>query len=442
MKTARLRKLALKRRPAARPMGLGRRLTVYVGFVTFVILCLSTVALIAEVPFVEEKLISESLYYELNAVIPKNGVERPIMPNNPEHRLYTDNPVHQANGAWAIPKRYAALDVGYSEQEGTRSYFVYKLQRDGHNYIIESDQTEFEETESELRRIAIAISSTVFIFVLIATYFITRRLLKPVHKLAQAVRRSATAGSYRPLGVRVTDDEIGYLAATCDKAFYHIYELLARERFFSADLSHELRTHLSVISTSAELMYDNANASQRQSLDRILKACGDTLRLLRVLLALARNDTRDSADELMFTVNEAAERTLEDYETIAAEKGLSLKIVKDEVADAVCEDRFNGSLLLTVMTNLVRNAVSYTKRGGVTIVLMADGFAVKDTGPGIPEKELRAIFEPFYRGSNAVGVHGSGVGLSLANRICQEKRWKLGATSALGQGSTFTLTFH
>lgn len=440
MKTARLRKLALKRRGAARPMGLGRRLTIYVGFVTFVILTLSTVALIAEVPFVEEKLISESLYYELNAVIPKNGVERPIMPNNPEHRLYTDNPVHQANGAWAIPKRYADLDVGYSEHEGDRSYFVYKLWRDGYNYIIESDQTEFEETESELRRIAVAISFTVFIFVLLATYFITKRLLKPVHELAQAVRRSAAAGSYRPLGVRVTDDEIGYLAATCDKAFYHIYELLARERFFSADLSHELRTHLSVISTSAELLYGDANAEQRRHLDRIFKSCGDTLRLLRVLLALARNDTRDSADELLLTVKEAAEQALEDYESAAADRGLSLKIVKDE--GPVCNERFNGSLLLTVMTNLVRNAVSYTKRGGVTIVLMADGFAVRDTGPGIPEKELRAIFEPFYRGSNAVGVHGSGVGLSLANRICQEKRWKLGATSARGQGSTFTLTFH
>ena len=76
--------------------------------------------------------------------------------------------------------------------------------------------------------------------------------------------------------------------------------------------------------------------------------------------------------------------------------------------------------------NLVKNAVSYTAEGSVAIIETAEGFEVKDTGPGLSPDEIPHIFDAGMRGSSATG-DGAGLGLSIAMRICRRLGWQIQA---------------
>ncbi|MFO7705863.1 MAG: sensor histidine kinase, partial [Halopseudomonas sp.] len=83
-----------------------------------------------------------------------------------------------------------------------------------------------------------------------------------------------------------------------------------------------------------------------------------------------------------------------------------------------------------------RNALHYTERGEVRLLLSAGGFRVEDSGPGVPSDQQTNIFEPFVRGSEARG-EGLGLGLSLVKRICAHQGWQVRMHSLSPAGSCF-----
>lgn len=313
---------------------------------------------------------------------------------------------------------------------------MYKILKGGRTYIIASEQSAFEDTEREIIRTAAGTAVLLLMLTLGVAWWLSGAVLSPVRRLADSVRRSSAAGHYEPLELIESQDEIGYLSAVCDRSIRHIYELLQRERFFSSDLSHELRTHLTVISTTAELIDAAAqNADEAQAARRILNACSAETRLLRVLLALARGDGIESADDEKITVAEAAARICAEQAEAASARGLELRTVTE---GEPCQTKENASLIETVMSNLVRNAVRYTKKGGITIALIPDGFEVWDSGEGIAAEDLGKIFKPYWQGQNG-SPEGHGIGLSLVKRICERRHWMLTASSTPGKGSVFAV---
>jgi len=88
------------------------------------------------------------------------------------------------------------------------------------------------------------------------------------------------------------------------------------------------------------------------------------------------------------------------------------------------QGRYPPAFLATVITNLLRNALHYSERGTVRLVLQNGGFRVEDEGIGIPVSQREAIFQPFVRGQNARG-EGLGLGLSLVKRICARQGWEI-----------------
>ena len=80
-------------------------------------------------------------------------------------------------------------------------------------------------------------------------------------------------------------------------------------------------------------------------------------------------------------------------------------------------------LLGTVANNLIKNAVTYTDHGSVTVRELSDGFEVIDTGPGLGDKLREKLFTPFSRGASE--KPGSGLGLSIAKRICNQCGWQV-----------------
>jgi signal transduction histidine kinase len=93
-----------------------------------------------------------------------------------------------------------------------------------------------------------------------------------------------------------------------------------------------------------------------------------------------------------------------------------------------------------VVSNLLRNACSYTDEGRIDVILEQDRLTVRDTGIGMSEDSTARAFEPFYRADPA-RPQGTGLGLSIVRRLCDRFGWKVELESELGTGTSVTIRF-
>lgn len=257
----------------------------------------------------------------------------------------------------------------------------------------------------------------------IAAWRAVVRGLWPVSEMAARIEGIDAAA----LEVRVPEGEVpaelAPIARRLNDLLDRLQSAFQRERRFTADVAHELRTPLSILQTSLELALrtDRPASEYRRTLADALETTQQTAVLVENLLMLARLD----ADGVRVSDEEVVLRSLVEscwapYATTAREGGLELR---NEVRErqVVLADR--GKLRL-IVSNLLSNAAEYTEEGGWIRVTSdpASGviLAVSDSGPPIPEDARRRLFRRFWRGDEArsdAGVH-CGIGLSLVRSLC------------------------
>jgi signal transduction histidine kinase len=235
------------------------------------------------------------------------------------------------------------------------------------------------------------------------------------------------------------------------KAMVPIKQAFSRQREFVADASHELRTPLSIIQTSVEaVQIDNdqkLSPFSTQVLDDLKNEVRRMTRLVNDLLTLARADAgATNIIKEKFDLIAVAEPLIRSVQPLAAMKGLTLAMSGDEPLP-IMADRERISQLLLI---LVDNAIKYTPDGGKVEVSLkrtatpkaAVTIAVHDTGEGIPEKDLKLIFERFYRIDKARSREegGTGLGLSIAKWIVDVHGGKIKVESTPGKGSSFIVS--
>lgn len=334
--------------------------------------------------------------------------------------LYGDGP-----GLGPIPTRYSEFGYGFNEVPESPAVFLYKGVWRGGDLLLVRDQQGFEATERDMWFQAWASVVVVLLLSIALGYALSRLVMRPVERLSREVRLAARAidtVGYRPIApALMTDDEIGELAETCDRAFKRLNDALTREKAFTGDVSHELRTPLTVIQSSAELLaMTTLDERQRRQTDRILHYTERMKELLALFLYFARNGAAGKLSAGTDTVKGLLESVADAWQKPASEKGVSL-LLRHE---ATCPGSFSPVFLGTVINNLVKNAVLYVPAGGhVILTELADGFMVSDDGPGIPAAERSKIFEAFTRGSTATG-EGEGLGLSIVARVCARLGWR------------------
>jgi signal transduction histidine kinase len=218
---------------------------------------------------------------------------------------------------------------------------------------------------------------------------------------------------------------------------------------FLAVMSHELRTPLNAIGGYAELMElgirGPVSAEQRSDLARIQASQRHLLGLINDVLNYARVE----AGSVRYAVTDVDLReAVASAEALVAPqaraKGLTLSTVP---CPAGLTARADDEKLRQVLVNLLSNAVKFTDPGGcVELAAEADGEVVRvhvrDTGLGIPTDKLKAIFEPFVqvRSDLTRTAEGTGLGLAISRDLARGMGGDLTVESALGKGSTFTLT--
>jgi two-component system phosphate regulon sensor histidine kinase PhoR len=218
---------------------------------------------------------------------------------------------------------------------------------------------------------------------------------------------------------------------------------------FVANVSHELKTPLSIIKACVETLLDSAMDDphhRRQFLEQ-LDAQSNRLHLLILdLLSLARIESGNELFDVQpLLISEIVEACLERHHPRVETKQQVLAVVPPDDGEplTVLADE---EALEQILDNLLDNAVKYTAEGGrVSIRWRREGeqvcLEVSDTGIGIPESDLPRIFERFYRVDKARSreLGGTGLGLSIVKHLAQAMHGSVRAASRLGQGTTFTV---
>lgn len=285
------------------------------------------------------------------------------------------------------------------------------------------------------------------VLVLIATllgYWLSGKSLAPVNRIISTAQEIGVENLSRRLDVPRPHDELRRLIETLNAMLGRIEASFRRVTQFTADASHDLRTPLALIRTTAELALRRNRSEEvyREALGRILETSVETSGLLENLLTLARGDAGAAGLEmhpldLVSHVRKAQERGA----LLAAMKSLSFTSQLPELTVMVRADAIAIDRLLLI---LVDNAVKYTPAGGrCEIVLTASGkeahICVKDTGIGIEASELESIFERFHRADKVRSrvTRGAGLGLAIARWIANVHGGSITAESTAGMGSTF-----
>lgn len=214
---------------------------------------------------------------------------------------------------------------------------------------------------------------------------------------------------------------------------------------FLANVSHELRTPIFTIQGFIETLLNGAINDPKVNLQFLQKANQHTINLSNLLNDLIDISMIESGEMRMsfryFRVKDFLTQIFQELKPLAELKKIELKLnfIKDELLLFGDKDK-----LKQVMINLIQNAIKYTEKGSVEILLEEESkFAtiiVRDTGIGIPEKDLDRIFERFYRVDKARSrsVGGTGLGLAIAKHIVEAHNSQIYVKSEPNMGSEFS----
>lgn len=275
-------------------------------------------------------------------------------------------------------------------------------------------------------------------------YLLAGRALRPVAAITDLAARIGGRDLHARLDLDLPDDELGRLARTFDRMLARIEDTFERQRRFTGDAAHELRTPLSLMRSQVDLALARPRSAEAYR-EALRGLDGDLERLtglVGTLLTLARADTgRLVPEAARFDLAGTVSLVLDQYVGTAAEAGVALR---DESSPAPLVG--DEDLLVQLLVNLVDNALTHTPRGGTVAVgcETVDGHVrlwVADTGSGIAPEHQGRVFDRFYRvDSGRTRSHGGvGLGLAICRAIAEAHGGAIMLTSTVGQGTTVEL---
>jgi two-component system heavy metal sensor histidine kinase CusS len=276
-----------------------------------------------------------------------------------------------------------------------------------------------------------------------AAWWAVRRGLEPLARVAAAIEGIDDRGLSCRIDDRALPNELRPMIARTNALLDRLEHAFARERRFTADVAHELRTPLSVLRTELELSLrrERSPAEYRASQTAALATTKQIATMVDNLLLLARLDNAGLALELArFDLHRLVDECWSPHAERARERGLSYTCML-EPGDELESDR---EKLRIVIANLLANAVEYTEVGGWIRVERDPTagvlLAVIDSGPPIAPADREHVFDRFWRGDEAraeAGIH-CGIGLSLARSLGERLGYQL-RVEARGNATAFTI---
>lgn len=300
-----------------------------------------------------------------------------------------------------------------------------------------------ESTIHILRHQLVYVTIISLLFSLMLGIFLSERIARPLHNITESAMELAR-GKYGTTFHGGNYTEIVNLADTLTYTSIELEKSCAQQRDIMANVSHDLRTPLTMVKSYAEMIRDLSgdNPEKRNAHLQVIIDEADRLNLLvNDMLSLSRLQTGAMVIEKKpFSVKEMAESIVQSYAILCEQEGYS--ILLDCPADITVNA--DEGKIRQVVTNLINNAVKYCGNDRMVIISikLAHGqvrFDVTDHGMGIAPEEIEHIWERYYKAStnHVRTTAGTGLGLSIVKEIVLLHGGKYGVNSEPGKGSTF-----
>ncbi|HCN98140.1 MAG TPA: two-component system sensor histidine kinase QseC [Leclercia sp.] len=318
-----------------------------------------------------------------------------------------------------IPYHYRreGFDNGQLNDDNDEWRFLWLTAPDGKYRVVVGQEREYRQemaldvVRSQLTPWLVALPVMLLLLIVLLS-----RELWPLKKLTQTLRARSPDATDR-LATHGVPVEVRPLVDALNQLFARTQEMMARERRFTSDAAHELRSPLTALKVQtevAQLSLDDPQA-QAKALTQLHAGIDRASRLVEQLLTLSRLDSLENLDDVE-TLNMAdlLQSAVMDIYHPAQQAGIDIRLN----IHAPQVTRSGQQLLLSLLVrNLLDNAVRYSPRGSqVEVTLDAHSVTVRDTGPGISPDALARIGERFYRPPGQDQT-GSGLGLSIVKRI-------------------------
>lgn len=327
--------------------------------------------------------------------------------------------LHDGDNGQDIPYSYSreGFSDGQLRGDSDSCRFLWLNSADGKYRIVVGQEWEYREDmalsilTAQLTPWLVALPLMLLILVVMLS-----RELRPLKKLAQALRWRAPE-SEEPLDSKGVPSEVRPLVESLNQLFTRIHSMMVRERRFTSDAAHELRSPLTALKVQTEVVQlsDDDPQTREKALAQLHAGIERATRLVDQLLTLSRLDSLDNLQDVAeISLEELLQSAVMDIYHPAQQAHIDVRLQ----INAHNIMRTGQPLLLSLMVrNLLDNAIRYSPQGSIVeVTLNARNFSVKDNGPGVAPEVLTHIGERFYRPPGQ-SVTGSGLGLSIVRRI-------------------------
>jgi len=346
--------------------------------------------------------------------------------------------VYPANQTQSVP---GALP--FSMPDGLQNRFIHgeqfrvfvKTMADGQRIAVlqETDVRDHIARDSALRTLLPFFILIPALLLIVAN--LVRKMFMPIAALTSEIDQRAEE-SLSPVDESHLPVEVRPFVVAINRLLLRVAQSMKIQRRFLADAAHELRSPLTALSLQAEILAQ-ADMSElaRERLAGLQRGIARGRNLLDQLLSFASSQAAEPQQKSCVSLQAVFRSVLEDMISLANAKHIDIGVVGEQDAELLVSDID----LITLVKNLVDNAIRYTPDGGkVDLSIFSGngyvGLQVKDSGPGISPSEQQRVFDPFYRIVGS-GQSGSGLGLSIVKTIAT----RMGANIEMGYSDKINL---
>ncbi len=342
-----------------------------------------------------------------------------------------------------VPTALLSLSPGFHECPDVDNFSVVHIsERDGERLILAFEGEQVRKLALWFGLVPLAIVLIIVYVSLYLGYRFYRGSVSPVVGLAREVENLQLESSQMPdFDVsdlpQGADREIVILGDALNHLVQRVNRFVAREREFTRDVSHELRSPLTVIRVACDLLLKENSLTDkpRKSVDRIRRAAIQMTNLIEAFLLMAR-ESHGNIDTSTVCINDLLSEEVDRARLLLEDRPVNLQTDFANILVVKAPERVVSVLL----GNLLRNACTYTDQGTVTVGISEKRITITDTGGGMSEQDRDDAFHAFRRGSQA-RPGGHGVGLNIVRKLSERFGWPVMLESTPGKGTTTTVDF-
>lgn len=325
-------------------------------------------------------------------------------------------------------------------QESMVNASIVEVQNESCLMLVSIKLTPVEATVTTLRVQLVYISVIVVALVLLLAFIISRSISKSIIRVNDSAKELA-AGNFEVTFEGKDYKEIGQLSDTLNYAARELAKTESLQRELLANVSHDLRTPLTMIIAYSEVMRDLPGENTPENVQVVIEEAQRLTNLVNDMLDVSKLQAGVlQLEKRVYNLTDSINGVMERYVKLKEQDQYQIQFLSKEQV-FVCADEYK---IFQVLYNLINNAINYTGEDKKVVVeqIVKDGkvrIEVRDTGAGIPEEELDNVWERYYKVDKVHkrAIQGTGLGLSICKNILKLHQAEYGVESRQGRGSTF-----